>query len=382
MTQRWSILFRQFSLSVDSLDDQTFERSKQVLEQYLIERLGVSFFRAAIDGAWIKSGEFDIPALETVWSRWNKKHPTIPTREDGDLSSQLAVSFLTRKPMWVVAADEGRLIDAAHAGTGYIDQWSNIPDLPPYADFGDSMACTSILLPLEYGTRVFGVLDLQFDEVVPITDRGRLAMRRVASSFARLMWLYETERTRNADTFKAFRELEEPHLKTLSPLRRRQVFLSTSGRADERVVEILQSVLSEFEDVFDVRYWKNETLGGDIKQQVRDELMRSEFGVCYLSEPTEGEPSSPRFADNPNVIFEAGMLQALHETQRDAAVLSRWIPVREIEPFSTPLPFNFATDRVVGVCREAESGALNEEEFAESLRQAVKTQVENLGLKI
>ena len=206
-------------------------------------------------------------------------------------------------------------------------------------------------------------------------------MRRVAASFARLMWLYETERTRNADTFKAFRELEEPHLKALSPLRRRQVFLSTSGRADEQVVEIIQRVLGEFEEVFDLRYWKDETLGGDIKQQVRDELMRSEFGVCYLSEPVEDESATPQFADNPNVIFEAGMLQALHETQRDPTVVSRWIPVREMEPFSAPLPFNFATDRVVGVCRDSESGALSEEEFAEGLRSAVKTQIENLGLK-
>jgi hypothetical protein len=53
---------------------------------------------------------------------------------------------------------------------------------------------------------------------------------------------------------------------------------------------------------------------------------------------------------NPNVPFEAGMMQMLHEFRERRDVLtSRWIRIREDD--KEPPPFNYAGDRIVVLLR-------------------------------
>jgi hypothetical protein len=80
-----------------------------------------------------------------------------------------------------------------------------------------------------------------------------------------------------------------------------------------------------------------------------------------------------------NVLFEAGMLQMLHELRDDRSELvSRWVPVREGPDFTPPLPFDFAGDRVIMVPREA--GAVEESAFADRLRKTVKEIIDDLDI--
>ena len=66
-----------------------------------------------------------------------------------------------------------------------------------------------------------------------------------------------------------------------------------------------------------------------------------------------------RFLDNPNVLFEAGMLHVCRENTADS--IKGWIPIREDAERTTPIPFNFAGDSVLIVPRE--SNAFSSEEF-------------------
>ena len=159
------------------------------------------------------------------------------------------------------------------------------------------------------------------------------------------------------------------------------VFLSSPANVDPDVVNLIQEVLREFDEVFEVKYWRDESVSGDIKQQMRHAMVACEFGVCYLSESMEAKGAGPRFVDNSNVIFEAGMLQAVHEMGNAGATGSSWIPIRECEPFAEPVPFNFATDRVVEVPRDRETGKLQKKEFKDVLRRSVVAEIERRELK-
>jgi len=101
-------------------------------------------------------------------------------------------------------------------------------------------------------------------------------------------------------------------------------------------------------------------------QVIRD-IGNSELGLCYFSEPTtEGQ-----FQDNPNVLFEAGMMQALANSP--STRLRAWIPVREKE--SPSIPFDIASERILSVDRA--DGKLDKTSFADALRKRVATLIEN-----
>ena len=48
---------------------------------------------------------------------------------------------------------------------------------------------------------------------------------------------------------------------------------------------------------------------GQITDQLVDEISRSQYGICYLSELTNrpaGKAKQQKYVDNPNVLIEAG----------------------------------------------------------------------------
>jgi hypothetical protein len=102
----------------------------------------------------------------------------------------------------------------------------------------------------------------------------------------------------------------------------------------------------------------------NINTQIGREILESRFGICYLSEP-DGTASG-RFRDNPNVVFEAGMLHARTTAVSDAEgnEPAGWIPIREVA--SPDPPFDFASERILYVPR-SQRGELNETRLRETL---------------
>lgn len=383
MADEWVSSFRHFSLSVDNVDSEAFEHTKELVADYLQNSLETCHYEILLDGTTMQDVDGDEwPALSTEWATPRSKHITVAIQGGARACSSLtACCYVKRKPLWINSENGGLLKDAESAAVPLVDSWSRQGELPPYRDYGESVARTSIVFPLEYGPRVFGVLNLEFEDSLPITDNGRETVRTLGNSLARLFWLHQTFSTTTRDTLRAFEVLERLPTAGISPLKRRTVFLSSPEHADPAVMEAIHSVLGEFEDLFEVKFWKEESLSGDVKQQVRDAIISAEFGVCYLSQQIDADSSAPSFVDNYNVVFEAGMLQAMHEIRRGRAGSSRWVPIREVPPFTTPPPFNFATDRLVEVPREEGNGRLQASELAQRLRATIEAQVEGLDLK-
>ena len=115
-----------------------------------------------------------------------------------------------------------------------------------------------------------------------------------------------------------------------------------------------------------MNYWEDSTEAGNITMQIIRDIGNSDFGLCYFSEPT----AQGRFEDNANVLFEAGMMQALANSH--SALLRAWIPIREKE--SASIPFDIASERILLVDRA--NGIFENNIFEEALRQRMNTLLE------
>ena len=379
MSSEWANRFKQFALAVDYVDESIIDDLKELLQQYFEETLETCYFRFLIEGPGTETPDGVLPTLETVWWSSDEKPVDVALFAlGGRASGHLALCYQLRKPLWITAKDGKLLVDA---GTDLVDGWSRVTDLPPYRDFGGANARTSVVVPLGYGDRLYGVMDLEFKDHIPGSTKARQVVKTIADALERIIWLNRMNNTQHDDTREALAVLQRIYQRGTSPLQRHTVFVASSGQADNEVMGTILSVLEEFKDLFDVNYWKVESSSGSIAEQVRAAIGDAAFGVCYISEPSADEDSRYRFLDNPNVIFEAGMLQMLHELRDDRSdLVSRWVPIREGPDITPPLPFDFAGDRVIVVPREGGAGAVNQPTFAETLRTTVKAVVEDLNV--
>jgi hypothetical protein len=116
--------------------------------------------------------------------------------------------------------------------------------------------------------------------------------------------------------------------------------MAFSERADKKVLSVIREVLIQHSDRLVFTDWSRITESGNISQQITKEIMRSRFGICYFSEPNAGRSGdAPEYVDNPNVVFEAGMLPALTAASDagDVGEPAGWIPLREMSSLDPPL---------------------------------------------
>jgi len=342
-----------FARSVDIVDDETLDDVRNLIYEYVQEELGAVYFEVS-QRHWFDNA----PGLRTTWSSANKDFSMTIKGADNKYSSQLAVSFDTGKPLWIVNPEGKPLRDA----DSYVDQWCGVTDLPPYNTPLNRDLFTSIVIPMwRPNNYKLGVMALQTATYLDIADYDRNELELLADALGVLIDLSNLNQVQTQGTRDAITNLRRTKAAVVFPqIARPQIFLAFSAAADQEVVGVLVDVLKEFSSQLRVAQWNRIDDSGTITAQLAEEITTSRFGLCYLSEPQEGAGG---YADNPNVLFEAGMLHAL--TVLSIHERSGWIPLREKE--SPPTPFDFAAERIELVPRAAD-GSLNEEMFRTRLR--------------
>lgn len=381
----WLNRFEDFSRTVDFVDSAIFEDVTGLLEKAFRESWRICFFRALMSGHTIRIGTGDAPALSTIWSRDDSETDFQISGADGSAVTLTSYAFLHRKELWITAADGGKLVDHTASSEGLVDQWPGqpgLPELPPYVDYRGSVSRTMVVLPLEYGMRMFGVVCLEFNEYIAISSRARATANTFAKSLARIIWLRETNKTQLDDSKEALALLHSNFHTASDAFRRRRVFLASSGEESRGpVVQTIRRILEdEFNEIFELDFWEEESSSGAINEHVRSAIASAEFGICYLSEKISDEPL--KYLDNPNVLFEAGMFQMLHQLRDDAEDYNsaRWLPIRETEQITTSLPFDIAGDRMLVVPRDPATGEVDTEKFGKDLRKAIQSLIVALEL--
>jgi hypothetical protein len=359
LVRTFAELLKQFAFSVDIVDQGTFNRVRDHVVEYMRNELEAAYFglmtRSVIDGQ---------PGLQTTWSSAEQGSGTTIRTGDG-YTRQVSLAFDRRRPLWVVAADGGALRDVDDPG-GYLDLWSGVTGLPRYVSPVEESMKTSIMLPLVRVGRPLGVMYLESTSHVEATPVAKHELMTLAEAIAILIELRDANKSQTDGTERAVSQLGRFLGTAKFPrLTKPNLFLASADDADSHVLGILKGVLAEFESKVTVFDWQEIADSGAITSQIADRIVRSRYGICYFSEPAPAGLRH-RYADNPNVIFEAGMLHAL--INAPDAPPSGWIPVREED--SPPAPFDFADQRIERVPRDAD-GQVLEERFRAQIHRRV-----------
>lgn len=368
-------VLRRFARAVDIVDDDVIHEAGTLVQDYVSRELAiehVDVMRHQQVG--------NEPGLGTLWSSDPAALVAWPIADasTNKYSSQVAQAYDQGSPLWVVPAD-GETLEACAA---YTDLWSDATDLPAYhAPMEDLHAKTSIVLPLQLGSRKVGALCLDSSTHMEITPVAREELRLVAEAIGILHSKFESTKSSRTSKKSAIGELKQDLADaSFRQLTMPHVFVASSGEADGAVVEAITSVLDrdEFSDSITWKHWEGSQQPGPIPQQIVEDITEAKFGICYLSEPdgehvgASGEADGadgaaaggceqhPAYRDNPNVLFEAGMLHSL----RGIGHSSGWVPVREED--APPAPFDVATERHILVPRK-EDGAVDRPKLEELL---------------
>jgi hypothetical protein len=335
---------RQFARSVDIVDKSTFDGVRELIIQYVRRELGEGAYFELLREQQSQSG----PILHTFWSSEEKLQVLQIHDQDGGHTSPVSAAFDTEKPLWIVTHDR-RPLDTSPAAD-YRDQWSDVSSVPPYESPTRRSLSTLIVVPLRR-RRPLGAFCLESPWYLEATDVARSELGLLGDAMATLLELWEVNETHSWLTAEAVADLRDMLTSARFPkLAQPQIFVAHSSRADEQVAEVIRTVLRQYESKLQITFWNEISDAGNITVQVGERIAQSKFGICYLSEPADGVASGrQRYVDNPNVVFEAGMLHAL--TNAADGQPSGWIPIREKE--SPPAPFDFASERILEVTRTA-----------------------------
>jgi Predicted nucleotide-binding protein containing TIR-like domain len=356
-TRTFGAYLRQFARSISTVELRTFDHVQRLISEYLSQELGVAHVELStqrvIDGS---------PGLTTEWATEQRQMARKIRMPDGRYTSHVSLSFDRAIPLWLVNPSRKPL----HEADKCVDLWSAVQDLP-YDAGTHTDTRTSIILPLMRWTRVIGVLCFEAPSYLEITEAAKDELVLIADAESIAWDLFSTSRLKSSDTQEALADLEHVlHESSFPRIARPQIFVSFSERADRQAISVIKEVLREFQEDLIAVFWDAINKTGSISQQVVDEIARSQFGLCYLSEPNDQGNVYP-FRDNANVIFEAGMLHSL--THMPTAATSGWIPLRE--KASPPTPFDFAGERISLVPR-SKNGDLLLGYLREDLRDRIQ----------
>jgi hypothetical protein len=350
---------RHFARSVDIVDDEIFDRVRTLIVRYVRTELDAEYFSLMREESL--GGE---PVLKMFWSSDDREHSAAVRTREGGYSNPLTQAFATDRALWIVGADKKPIRDS----TELVDEWSHCDTLPPYQPSSDQPIRTAVILPLRR-RRVLGVYYFESCSPLGITDVAKVELAMLAEALAILLELYDVNRSQSRMTASAIADLQDNLESARFPrLAKPHFFVASSVRGDRKVMTVVSEVLDEFSDRIEFTDWRRMTQSGNISTQIAKEITRSRFGICYLSEPG---PDGGTYVDNPNVVFEAGMLHArtANNESGDGGEPTGWIPIREVD--SPPAPFDFASERTVQVPRRAD-GAVNEDRLRDELRARVQ----------
>jgi hypothetical protein len=336
-----------FARSVDIVSDATMQRVRDLVSKYVEAWFGARHFEFMREQEY-DDGDMVRTRLTTRWSSAAHVERVWAIRTDGGAyTNPLTMSFDTDRPLCLVAADKAALLRA----TRCVDKWSDA-EAPVYRPVSrDAGILTLVAVPVHY-RRKLGIYYFETTRYIDPTEVAKDEFHALADALGILLELWYVNRGQAEATKNALDELDDLlKLARFPKLAKPHVFLAYPARGDEDVVRAVRDVLEEFSDKLEYTDWQASSQPGAINAQIGRNIAESPFGICYLSEPARtAGPDDPVFVDNPNVLFEAGMLHARSTTSVDSSEPARWIAIRE--EASASAPFDLAGNRFLLVPRD------------------------------
>ncbi len=355
---------KDFARSVDNVDAETFDGVRALVVGYT-QSFGAQYFELLTKDVRGQNGDEEV-WLRRFWSSDDDRRSGWRVRTpDGGFTNPITQAFAMHKPMWIVGQNDTALDEAE-----YVDLWSHTCNHPRYNVAGAQHVKTLIIVPM-CTRHEYGALYVEFPKRLLMTDVSMRDFKLLADALEILYALFEHDEFRANNKRGVLWNLRS-HLREAQFPRTAvpHMFMAYPGKADPEVRQCISVVVAEFGDRLEITDWDRMFASGDITAQISKEIAVSTLGLCYFSEPTQ-TPTEHLFEDNPNVVFEAGMLQArISAFAGDTSGQPiGWIPIREMD--SPEPPFDFAAERILYVPRDAR-GSLRETKFEDLLRQRIQ----------
>jgi hypothetical protein len=358
--------FLQFAQSVDIVPPGIYDEVLGIVDDYLKKQLQASTFAIAIASL---SGT--TPQLHADWPRGGWWHQPIRTPE-GAYMGQAALAYAVGKAVWIVAKNKQALATADE----FEDLLDNVDgaQIPPYEKILHYKGTkTSIILPLLVNEReLLGVMNVEVPKYLARSAAWHAELVKLATAIGILYRLTKINELQISGTNKARTALANTRFVRVTA--RRTMFVASSARADPKVMEILKSTLTTYNSAFDVVSW-TDAQEGNILENIWSKISSCTFAACYFSEPARdpapgarasGRSGRVRYRDNPNVLFEAGVLYGLRQIG--------WSPLKKLllvrEKDSPNIPFDLATEFMVTVSRHR-NGTVNTADLSRRIQSTV-----------
>lgn len=360
MERRFSEALEAFAKSIDTVDTEVLNSVKSCLKKYFEEALQINFYEIQIYELTRKNEPF----LRTKWSS-DKPDVTPIHNEKGLYTGQSTFAFDIDKEIWITGEGGERLADSKT----YRDWWSRLSGLPEYWNYASDLNVrTSIVIPIRYGDVKFGILTLESNEYIEGNSIAIAELSRVAKAAGIIFHLHSSCEASSANSRDVLQSIQSLIPKTGLMLKKPRVFVASSS-ADlvSEVQGVIIEVLDKFSENIEIINWRTISTSGDVNSQILENIQNCQYGICYFSEPVN-DSSTSDYRDNPNVVFEAGMLHAL--TNSLTGEPKAWIPIREQS--SPKTPFDFAAQRTIEIKRGGQDGMeLNVDKLKTDLKEAI-----------
>lgn len=359
---------RNISLSIDIVDDDTLNDIKRNTKDYF-KKLGIDFFEFLVPGI-VDGGE----GLHSEWHNGNQKWSQKLRNDIGEYKGQISYSFDKKRTLCIISENGGKLSQKDNV---YKNIWGNkneiLDNFPPYVDLSNSDTYASIMIPLVGDNeRKIGIINFEFDKNFENTFQLQNELYLITDAFKTLYVLNRANQTQKVNTNQAISSLSRLDSFPLN-FNKPKVFVASSKSADSLVLKSIESVLMKFTDDVEVDYWYKIDEAGNITSQILNSISNCSFGICYLSEFIDHSEGQLKFKDNPNVMFEAGMIHGLSRISKQGP--KNWIPIREKEEYAGRIPFDIASERRLVVPRSIR-GEFEKEEFETKLEEMLNRLVE------
>ena len=355
MHRGFGAALNEFGAAVDIADDDVLEEVNGLLAKYLVDELKFHFYEILVE-RWVREEDGPERALTTLRVHEGRHFPNVLVG-DGR-TNQTAYSFVKDLPLWITTTDRGLL---KNPSAKYIDSWGGEPTakLPKYKSGNGYKIRTSVIQPLRRNDEAFGVLNIESEEHLICNRWAKHELQLVAEGVSAIVARSESHRITSRGTKDSVGRLGGfIGVNRWKVLNKPKIFIACpeKERVRKDVVDAVNEVANALGD-HEVIFWQDRNEEGEARQQMLDGLRESRMIVCYLSEPDE----DGSYADNPNVLFEAGIAEGLAKAWDDVKL----VPVREK---GSVIPWDLSGLNLLQVPRDAK-GKLKETEFKTRLRQ-------------
>jgi hypothetical protein len=140
---------KHFAESVDSIDDNTFERLRDLVVRYVTNEMKGKYFEL-LGEQYSRNGQVN-HSLRTLWSSRGEDHTLILSSSGRQVRRPASrhpviAAFADGQPIWLVTADHKPL----NGGANHVDKWSEETGLARYRPWSRQVIRTLFIVPISF----------------------------------------------------------------------------------------------------------------------------------------------------------------------------------------------------------------------------------------